>query len=325
MEAIVSGCAGFVGAKVTEMMLDAGHTVVGVDDVNDAYDVALKMWRLERLRGRAGFQHVRMSVNDREALARLVADRKPDAFLNLAARAGVRQSLLDPFAYLETNGGGMLSVLEACRRADVRKVLLSSTSSLYGQHNPTPYHEDADTSRPLSPYAASKKAAEAMLASYAHLYGIDAPVLRYFTVYGPAGRPDMSPLRFVRWIVEGEPLVLHGDGTQRRDFTYVDDIARGTIAALDLRGHHVINLGNDRPVTMNRLVEIIEAAAGRRARVVRKPRHEADMDATWADISRAREMLGWSPTVSIVEGVERTVRWYLENRDWASKLDLGSA
>ena len=180
--------------------------------------------------------------------------------------------------------------------------------------------EDALSDRPLSPYAAPKSAAEAMLHSYHHLHGMDAVVLRYFTVYGPAGRTDMSVFRFIRSIVEGEPVTVYGDGTQRRDFTYVDDIALGTVAALGLKGYQTINLGNDRPVSVNGLIGTIESASGRSTLVQYQERHEADPSLTWADIGLAQRLLGWTPEVGIEEGIRRTVTWYMENRDWAKNL-----
>jgi UDP-glucuronate 4-epimerase len=324
MHVLVTGCAGFIGARVCHHLLDDGHDVVGADDLNDAYDPRLKRWRLERLAARPRFAFRHADVAERRHVDALFADARFDAVVNLAARAGVRQSVADPWVYVRTNATGTLNLLEACRGAGTRKFVLASTSSLYGSHNATPFREDADASRPLSPYAASKSAAESMLAAYAHLHGIDGIVLRYFTVYGPAGRPDMSPFRFVRWIVEGDPLVVYGDGTQRRDFTHVDDIARGTVAALHASGLHVVNLGSDRPVALSRFIEIIEQKAGRKARIQHRPKHRADMDATWADIGKARSVLGWEPKVPLEVGVQETVDWYLENRDWASRIDIGA-
>ena len=235
---LVTGCAGFIGARVTELLLNQGHTVVGVDNLNDAYDVRLKHWRLARLEGRPGFTFHRLDITDRMALhtlfEALAVSGLLSAVVNLAARAGVRQSVENPWVYYETNVTGTLNLLELCREYGGKKFVLASTSSLYGANNPRPFCEDADTDEPLSPYAASKKAAETLCYTYYYLYGLDVTVLRYFTVYGPAGRPDMSLFRFVQWISEGRPVIVYGDGTQERDFTYVDDIARGTLAALKL-------------------------------------------------------------------------------------------
>ncbi|NPA93062.1 MAG: NAD-dependent epimerase/dehydratase family protein, partial [Chloroflexi bacterium] len=199
----------------------------------------------------------------------------------------------------------------------------ASTSSLYGEDNPVPYREDAQTDRVLSPYAASKKAAETLCYTYHRLYGLDVTIFRYFTVYGPAGRPDMAPFRFVQWISEGRPLRLFGDGSQSRDFTYVDDIARGTVLGLKPLGYEVINLGNDHPYTVRELITLIEEATGKRANIVHEPRHPADAEITWASIEKARDLLGWEPAVPLPEGIRRTVAWYQAERAWASQIEAG--
>jgi UDP-glucuronate 4-epimerase len=321
---LVTGAAGFIASKVTEFLLADGHSVVGLDNLNDAYDVRLKEWRLQRLRDRQGLQFHRVEISDRDALARLWAEAGPfDGVINLAARAGVRQSVENPWVYIDTNVTGTLNLLELCRTHGVKKFVLASTSSLYGAHNPMPYREDADTSRPLSPYAASKKAAEVMCYTYHSLYGLDVTVCRYFTVYGPAGRPDMSLFRFVQWIAEGQPVVVFGDGQQSRDFTYVDDIARGTIAALKPLGYETINLGSDTPVVLMDTIRLVEKLLGREAKLEFQPRHPADVTATWADITRARERLGWEPRVSCQQGIANLVQWYQENRDWAREIRTG--
>ncbi|RLC80301.1 MAG: nucleotide sugar epimerase [Chloroflexi bacterium] len=315
---LVTGAAGFIGWKVCEFLLDEGYRVIGVDNLNDAYDVRLKQWRLSTLNGKAGFTFLRMDVCDREALGKLP---EFDAVINLAARAGVRQSVKNPYVYFETNVMGALNLLELCRERGVEKYILASTSSLYGAHNPRPFREDANTDAPLSPYAASKKAAEALCYAYHYLYGLDVTVLRYFTVYGPAGRPDMSLFRFVQWISEGRPVIVYGDGRQERDFTYVDDIARGTIAALKPLGYEVINLGSDKPVVLMDAIHQIEQLVGRKARIEYHPRHPADVQATWADISKARKLLNWQPEYPFVEGLRQLVNWYSENREWAREID----
>ena len=242
------------------------------------------------------------------------------AVVNLAALAGVRHSVEDPKAYYEVNVLGTLNLLELCREFGVGKFVLASTSSVYGAEIDGPVSETADSSRPLSPYAASKKAAETLLYSYHHLHGMDAVALRYFTVYGPAGRPDMSIFRFIRAIAEGEPVTVYGDGTQQRDFTYVDDIARGTVDALGVTGYETINLGYGSPVVLNDVIGLIEEAIGREAKVIHEERHAADSLMTWADIAQARQVLGWNPTVGIEEGILRTVEWYMANREWARQL-----
>jgi len=316
---LVTGAAGFIASRVVELLLDQGHRVTGVDNLNDAYDVRLKEWRLRQLEGRSGFSFHDGDICHREGL-RPLFQTGLDAVVNLAARAGVRQSVENPWVYFETNVTGTLNLLELCREFGVNKFVLASTSSLYGASNPQPFREDANTDRPLSPYAASKKAAEVLCYTYHYLYGMDISVPRYFTVYGPAGRPDMSLFRFVQWISEGHPLVLYGDGTQSRDFTYVEDIARGTVAALRPMGFEVINLGSDRPAVLMDTIHLVEQEVGRKAKIHRQPRHPADVMATWADIGKARRLLQWQPETTLQQGIQRLVGWYMENRDWASNI-----
>ncbi len=332
---LVTGCAGFIASRVCQMLLAEGHEVLGVDELNDAYDPRLKQWRLQQLERESQFRFFRLDIADRQPvedffrkvvcdLAHRHEEAEPlAAVINLAARAGVRASVENPWVYYRTNCDGTLNLLDLCRRYGVRKFILASTSSLYGAHNPIPYREEADTSRPLSPYAASKKAAETLAYTYHHLYGLDVTVLRYFTVYGPAGRPDMSVFRFVRCIAEDEPIVVFGDGKQSRDFTFVDDIARGTLAALKPLGYQVINLGSDRPFVLRELIERIGELLGRSAQIVHRPRHPADVLATWADITKARQLLDWQPQIPLEEGLQRCVHWYLENREFVRQLDLG--
>jgi nucleoside-diphosphate-sugar epimerase len=322
MRIFLTGCAGFIGAKTAKLLLEQGHEVVGVDNLNDAYDPMLKRWRLSQLEGKPNFHFQRVDISEWESTQRVFEAHMPyDAVVNLAARAGVRQSVENPWVYVATNTTGALNLLELCRQHGVRKYVLASTSSLYG-NNERPFREEMPTDRPLSPYAASKKGAETLCYTYHHLYGLDITVLRYFTVYGPAGRPDMSIFRFIRWIAEGEPIQVFGDGLQERDFTYVDDIARGTIAALKPLGYEIINLGGDRPVSLQWIIETIEQLVGKRAVWQTQPMHPADVKATWADITKARTLLGWEPQVSVEEGLHRSVEWYLANRDWAKEVVL---
>jgi UDP-glucuronate 4-epimerase len=324
MHILVTGVAGFIASQTADLLLRTGHTVVGLDNLNDAYDVRLKEWRLQQLLGRSGFEFQRGDITCFTELSDLWARQPPfDAVVNLAARAGVRQSVVDPWIYTETNLTGTLNLLEQCRRQGVSKFVLASTSSLYGAQNPMPCREDSDTSQPLSPYAASKKAAEILCYTYHYLHGLDVTVLRYFTVYGPAGRPDMSPFRFVQKAYEGRPITVFGDGSQTRDFTFVGDIARGTVAALRPVGYDIINLGSDKPVALNDALHLVERLTGRTLIVEHQPAHPADVPATWADVTRAGQVLGWRPQVSFEAGVRALVDWYKVERVWASQIETG--
>ena len=247
---------------------------------------------------------------------------KLSGVIHLAAYAGVRYSVENPWVYYDTNVQGTLNLLDACVRNTVEKFVLASSSSLYGNSDAVPFVEHANTDRLLSPYAGSKKAAEELCFSYHHLHGIDVTALRFFTVYGPVGRPDMSPFRFVRWIYEGVPLILYGDGSQRRDFTYVWDIARGINAALKPMGYEIINLGNDRPIEIREFISKIEDAVGRSAIIDEKEPHAADVSATWASIDKARSVLDWSPDYDIDQGLQEVVDWYTQNRALAKSLEL---
>jgi len=324
---LVTGSAGFIGWRVALQLIERGDSVVGVDNLNDAYDVRLKNWRLGTLKGRPNFRFEQLDIVNRAALEAVFerAGRPAfDAIINLAARAGVRQSVENPWIYLETNATGTLNLLDACVRYRIPKFVLASTSSLYGSHNPRPYTETANTDLMLSPYAASKKSAEVLAYTFHYLHAIDVSILRYFTVYGPAGRPDMSVFRFVQWIRESQPVIVFGDGRQERDFTYVDDVARGTIAALKPMGYEIINLGCDTPIVLNEAIRITERATGQKAKIELRPRHPADVDATWANISKAKVLLDWEPDTDFGEGVRRLVEWYDANREWARDIRVGS-
>jgi nucleoside-diphosphate-sugar epimerase len=309
---IVTGCAGFIGWKVSEMLLDFGKEVIGIDNLNDAYDVRLKEWRLNQLLPRDKFKFYKLDISQKETIFDFfnqINANSGDAIINLAARAGVRQSLENPWVYYETNAIGTLNLLECCKNHGIKKFVLASTSSLYGNHNKIPFTEDDDTNRPLSPYAASKKAAETLCFTYHHLYGLDITVFRYFTVYGPAGRPDMSIFRFIKWILEDQPLIIYGDGNQSRDFTYVDDIARGTILGLKSLGYEIINLGSDSPHSLIEIIKIIEELTGKKAFIKHEPFHKADVEKTWANINKAKSLLAWQPEHNIKIGIIEAISW----------------
>ena len=326
---LVTGAAGFIASRVCALLHAQGHAVTGLDNFNDAYDIRLKMWRWVQLENQAGLELHRLDLTDTNALERLFEKHARtgggaapfDAVINLAARAGVRYSVENPRVYVEANVIGALNALEMCRKFGVKKFVLASTSSLYGKEHATPYREEMNTDRQLSPYAATKKAAEAMAYTYHFLHKIDVSVLRYFTVYGPAGRPDMTPLRFTQRIYEGRVITIFGDGSQSRDFTYVDDIAQGTISALRPVGCEAFNLGSDEPLKLSEMIALIEELTGKKAKIEYRPWHPADMAATWADITKARKTLEWAPQTDFREGLKRLVAWYEENRSWAKDID----
>ncbi|HET7435657.1 MAG TPA: SDR family NAD(P)-dependent oxidoreductase [Thermoanaerobaculia bacterium] len=323
---LVTGAAGFIGSTVCSLLLADGHSIIGVDNLNDAYDVRLKDWRLARLQKEERFTFHRIDISDRAAVTKLFAESRGkgiEAVINLAARAGVRQSVENPWVYYDANCTGTLNLLEECKEAGVKKFILASTSSLYGAHNEMPFTETADTNRPLSPYAASKKAAETLCYTYHYLFGIDVTVLRFFTVYGPAGRPDMSLFRFVQAVAEGKKVPIFGDGKQSRDFTYVEDIARGAIAALRPVGYEIVNLGSDAPVVLMDALHTVEEFVGKKADINWLQMHKSDVPATWANIGKAESLLGWRPQISTREGIRRIVEWYMDNRDWAKTIETG--
>jgi len=342
---LVTGAAGFIASRVCDLLLEAGHTVVGVDNLNDYYDVRLKDYRLSSLLGKNGaplgtdpkasvfsgskqpmangrFEFRVLDIENLPALEEVFATHKFAAVFNLAARAGVRASLENPEIYRSTNISGEENVLSCQVKYGVRKHVLASSSSVYAGCS-MPFTEDARLQMAQSPYAETKKAAEVLADRYHKLHGLDVSILRYFTVFGPAGRPDMAPLRFIKWIDEGTPITLFGDGTQARDFTYVDDIARGTILALKPLGCEVLNLGGGRnPLSMMMVIGLIERALGKKARISGQPASTADMKATWADIAKAKRLLGWAPQVTPEDGFHRTVEWYRQNRDWIRGIRL---
>ncbi len=319
---LLTGCAGFIGFRVAHQLLTDGKRVVGIDNLNDYYDVRLKRHRLELLTSNPQFTFVEGDIEDSRGVESLFERQHISSVVNLAARAGVRYSMENPHVYMTTNLMGGLNLLESMRRHGVKKYVLASTSSLYAGQ-PMPFVETLPVNTPISPYAASKKAAEVLAYSYHFLYGLDVSVVRYFTVYGPAGRPDMSVFRFIQWIDQGHPIELFGDGTQSRDFTFVDDIARGTILAMRPLGYEVINLGGgNKPTALLEVIEQIEEHLGKKANFDKRPFHQADMKSTWADISKAKRLLGWQPTISLPDGIARTVNWYRENLPFSGTIKL---
>ena len=343
---LVTGAAGFIGSKVSEFLLAEGHTVVGVDNLNDYYDVRLKHHRANTLLGQtenprtpptltensAGlakaesadgqFHFYHLDIENQQSVDALFEAHKFGSVLNLAARAGVWHSMENPYVYMSTNTVGTLNLLEAMRRREVNKMVLASTSSLYAGQE-MPFVETQPVNTPISPYAATKKAAELMAHSYHYLYGLDISVVRYFTVFGPWGRPDMSMFRFIEWILNEKSIEVFGDGEQSRDFTYVDDIARGTIAAQKEVGYEVINLGGgNNPVSINWLIKQFETALAKRAAVKHLPLHKTNLKSSWADIAKAKRLLDWEPQVSLEDGIRKTIEWHQANRAWLDDIRL---
>ena len=362
---LVTGCAGFIGAKVCEFLLTRSElipseindnnepsaiNVIGIDNLNDYYDVRLKHWRLDQLKKFPNFEFHKLDIENYAILKKLFEsysqnssasalpsssknslpsqrdtfqhDSSPfSSVINLAARAGVRYSMENPFVYYTTNVMGNLNLLELCRQFGVKKFILASTSSLYAGQK-MPFKESLPVNEPISPYAASKKGGEVTCYTYHRQFDIDVSIVRYFTVYGPAGRPDMSIFRFISWIDRGEPAVVYGDGSQSRDFTYVDDIARGTIAAIKPLGFEIINLGGDCPHKLMDVLRNIERQLDKKACITHEPFHSADMLATSADITKAKHHLKWHPEISIEQGIDNTIKWYKDNHAFTSTIEL---
>ena len=326
---LVTGSAGFIGNAVSLRLLADGHEVVGVDNLNDYYDPSLKLARLARLEGETGFQRIDLDVSDTTAVERLFADHRFDSVVHLAAQAGVRYSLQNPHAYAQSNLVGFLNMLEGCRHAEVAHLVYASSSSVYGLNQKMPFSTHAGADHPASLYAATKKANEAMAHSYSHLYRLPATGLRFFTVYGPWGRPDMSPILFASAISEGRPIQVFNHGNMERDFTYIDDIVEGVVRILvqpaqpdadfnpespdpsrSSAPHRVFNIGNSEPVPLLRFIELLEQNLGRPAKRELLPMQPGDVRSTFADVLDLERAIGYRPQVSIEEGVARFVDWF---------------
>ena len=290
--------------------------------MNDYYDVLLKEYRLNKLKHYSNFIFVRGDIEDKALLDSIFEEIQPEVVINLAARAGVRASIENPHVYFTTNVLGNLNLLELSAKYNVKKYILASSSSLYAGQK-MPFKEDLPVNEPISPYAASKKSAEVTSYTYHYLYGLNVTILRFFTVYGPAGRPDMAPLRFLYWLYNDYPITIFGDGTQSRDFTYIDDIVKGIVKTVDADlGFEIINLGGGvRPVSILEIIKIYEKLLGKKANLTFKEKVKADMESTWADISKAKSLLGWEPEINIEEGLKKTVEWFLkEGKDIGFKI-----
>jgi UDP-glucuronate 4-epimerase len=328
---LLTGAAGFIGSHTARRLLDRGQAVVGVDNLNDYYDVSLKEARLERLRAHAGFSFERLDVADRDAMAALFARVQPTAVIHLAAQAGVRYSLENPHAYTDSNITGFLNILEGCRHNGIGHLVFASSSSVYGSNTRQPFSEHHNVDHPVSLYAATKKANELMAHTYAHLFGLSVTGLRFFTVYGPWGRPDMALFRFTRGILAGEPIPVFNAGQMIRDFTYVDDIVEGIVRVLDAPArpdpdwtgddpdpatssapYRVFNIGNNMPVLLLDCIAMLEECLGRKAQMNFLPIQPGDVTSTMADVSELERAVGFRPRTPLREGIARFVQWYRE-------------
>lgn len=311
MRIIVTGAAGFIGSSIVDRLLDLGHDVVGLDNFDPFYDRAIKERNLRKAMAHPAFELVEGDLLDGDLAQRLMGDPVCDVLLHLAALAGVHPSLQRPLDYERVNVRGTMVLLEAVREVGVGRVVLASSSSIYGVRSEIPFSESDPCDRPASPYAATKRAMEILAYNYHHLHGFPVTCLRYFTVYGPRQRPEMAIAKFVRMVRDGEQITLYGDGSSARDYTYIDDIVSGTVAAIDANepGYHLYNIGGTRTTSLKRLVELIEQSVGVPANVHHIPDRPGDVPITCADVSRAEKRLGYRPGVSIEEGISRYVAW----------------
>jgi len=311
LKILVTGCAGFIGSHVAEALLLRGDTVIGIDNINDYYDPAKKEKNLEILKKHKKFVFYKEDIRNYDNLKRIFIRENPDKVVHLAARAGVRASIQNPLLYQDVNIRGTLNLLELAKNSKAKSFVFASSSSVYGNQEKTPFSEDDDVSTPISPYAATKRAGELLCYTYHHLYNTSITCLRFFTVYGPRGRPDMAPYKFTKLIIEGKPVPRYGDGTTKRDYTYITDIVKGVIAAIDKElSFEIINLGNNKPVMLNDFIRVIEEATHRKAVIKEMPMQPGDVNITYADIRKAQRLLGYQPETSIEEGMKKFVEWY---------------
>ncbi|MEO5376184.1 MAG: NAD-dependent epimerase [Magnetococcus sp. DMHC-6] len=328
---LVTGAAGFIGFHLSLKLCTAGHEVVGLDNLNDYYDINLKKARLDQLDAQATFRFIHLDLADRQGMLELFAQEKFDKVVNLAAQAGVRYSIHNPFAYVDTNLVGFANILEGCRHHEIKHLVFASSSSVYGANTDMPFSVHQNVDHPLSLYAATKKANELMAHTYAHLYHIPMTGLRFFTVYGPWGRPDMALFLFTRAILANKPILVFNHGQMQRDFTYIDDIIEGVVQILDhipkpnpnwsgitpdpatsLAPYRLYNIGNNKPNTLMHYIEILESALGKTAIKEMLPMQPGDVPATYADIETLTDAVGFKPNTSIEEGIPKFVAWYRE-------------
>ena len=315
MKLLVTGCAGFIGSHVAEALLKKGDPTVGVDNLNDFYDVKIKEKNLAILKKHKGFVFYKEDVRNYKGLKEIFEKEKPDKVVHIAARAGVRPSIEQPVLYEEVNVKGTLNLLALSKAYKIKNFVFASSSSVYGNQKKVPFSETDPVDNPVSPYAATKRAGELLCYTYHYLYGLKVTCLRFFTVYGPRGRPDMAPYLFTGWISEGTPIKKFGNGTTKRDYTYITDIVAGVLAAIDKDlDFEIINLGNNQPIQLNDFIKVIEKAVDKKAQIKEMPMQPGDVDVTYADISKAQKLLGYKPEISIEQGMKRFVEWYEQQK-----------
>lgn len=321
---LITGCAGFIGFHTVMKLIKEGLEVLGIDDINDHYDPLIKHKRLEFLNKnfKNTFEFKKLDIRMENQIASLLKKEKFKAIINLAARAGVRNSLINPNVYYETNTGGVLNILNALKSYQPETIFLqASSSSVYGD-NEVPFKEEDKVDHPMSPYAATKKASEEICYTYHYLYKINTLIFRFFTVYGTFGRPDMSYFRFIKWIDESKELILYGDGTQERDFTFVADIVEALFKGINFKGYEIINLGDDNPIKINKIIQEIENNLGKKAIIKNLPLHPADIFRTCAKIEKAKKILNWQPVTNIEDGLRIIVDWYKKEKKWLKKVKI---
>jgi len=310
---LVTGAAGFIGSHVSEALVARGDTVIGLDNFDPYYDPTLKRDNLAELELSDGFELIEGDIRDEEVVGRIFADAGVRAVIHLAAKAGVRPSIQDPLAYAKANVEGTVVLLEAAREAQVERFIFGSSSSVYGAANEVPFSEDQRVDRPVSPYAASKVAAEAFCHTYHHLYAIPMVCLRFFTVYGPRQRPDLAINKFVRLLLVGEPIPQFGDGSSSRDYTYIEDIVRGVLAAYDSDlQYEIINLGSSSPIRLDEMIAAVAEAVRVEPEIEQLPEQPGDVPRTYANVDKAKELLGWEPEWTLAQGLREFVAWYKE-------------
>jgi len=329
MKILVTGAAGFIGSTLALKLLERGDSVCGIDNMNDYYDVRLKEARLQRIKDHRHFEFQKLDIIDREAMAELFQKQKFDAVMHLAAQAGVRYSITNPQSYIDSNLVGFGNILEGSRHSGVKHLVFASSSSVYGANTKLPFSEHDNVDHPVSLYAATKKANELMAHSYSHLYGLPCTGLRFFTVYGPWGRPDMALFKFTKGILEGDPIPVFNHGKMIRDFTYIDDIVEGVVRVIDRPAlpnpdwsgktpdsatsyapYRIYNIGNNQPVELMRYIEVLEQSLGKKAKLEMLPMQDGDVPATYADTENLENDVGFRPRTSVEHGIAKFVEWY---------------